>query len=163
LLPPFRILPFQIWAASPPFGNVSGLWLAVSRSIGTVAADGQTSFTVSLTSKANNLKAGIYKTTVTVRDKKNKIVQNLPFTLNIGQKSVTAPKIQAVASTPASFDLTFIATPGEFYQVQCKTNFAQPDWINLGGPILAETNLVKFSDTNIGNSPQKYYRLMLAR
>ena len=141
--------------------KASGSWLAVSRSSGTLAAHGQAAFVASLTAKAKKFKAGIYTTVVTVQDKKKKIVQSLPFTLNVGQNHVAAPEIRAVASTPASFDLTFTATPGESYQVQYKTNFAQPDWINLGSPIQAETNFVNFTDTNNGNSPQKYYRLMI--
>jgi subtilase family serine protease len=141
--------------------KASGAWLAVSRSSSTMAAHGQAAFTVSLTTKANKLKAGIYHATVTVQDKKNKFVQTLPFTLNIGQKAAVAPKTRAVASTLASFDLTFATTAGSSYQVQYKTNFMQPDWINLGDPILSENNSLKFSDTNIVNSPQKFYRLML--
>jgi Pro-kumamolisin, activation domain/Viral BACON domain len=275
----------------------SSRWLAVSQSGGTVAAGGQTNFAVSLTAKADSLKAGIYKNTVIVRTGKNKIVQRLPFTLSIGQnlvtnggfetgdftgwslnatstqvsnfkgpvhsghygaelgqvstpgylsqnlsttagqtyllslwidnpnnsfgatpneflvrwegvtiydvvdlpfttwtnlqfavtataagsalqlgfqdepsylglddislKPVAAPKIQAVASAPASFDLNFATMPGELYQVQYKTNLAQLGWFDMGGRILAETNLLKFSDTNIVNYPQKFYRLML--
>jgi Pro-kumamolisin, activation domain/Viral BACON domain len=144
------------WKASS-----SSSWLTVSRSSGTLTSHGQASLTTSLNTKANKLKAGIYKATVTVRDKKNKIVQSLPFTLNIGQQPAAAPKIQAIASTAASFDLIFTVTPGSSYQVQYKTNYTQPDWLNLGNPVLAETNSIKFSDTNIVNNPQKYYRLML--
>ncbi len=275
----------------------SGSWLAVNQTTGTATAGGQSTFTVSLAAKAYNLKAGIYKATVTVQNNKKKTVQNLPFILSIGQnivvnggfetgnftgwnlnatttqigkskplvhsghygvelgqlntigylsqnvattvgqtyllslwidnpvnsfgatpneflvqwegatiyhavdlpfttwtnlqfvvtatasgselqfgfqdepsylglddislKPIAVPQIRATAITPATFDLTFAAMPDELYQVQYKTNFAQPDWLNLGSPILAETNSVKFSDTNIGNSPQKYYRLML--
>ena len=142
-------------------GKASASWLAVSRASGTVAAHGQTTFTVSLKAAAKKLRAGAYRATVTLEDKKNRIIQILPFTLSIGQNHIAAPEIQNVASTPASFDLTFTATSGESYQVQYKTNLTQTDWINLGDPIQAETNSVKFSDTDIGNYPQKYYRLMV--
>jgi hypothetical protein len=274
----------------------SSTWLAVNQSDGTVAAGGQTNFTVSLTAHADKLAAANYKATVTVRNNKNQIVQKLPFTLSIGQnivsnggfetgnfngwdlnatstqvgrlsglvysghygaelgqhdtlgylsqtlpttagqtyllslwihnpknpygatpneflvqwegttiydvvdlpfgpwtnlqfiatatssgsllqfgfeddpyylglddisvKPVTAPKAEAVTRAPASFDVTFAATAGASYQVQYKTNLMQPDWIDMGGNILAETNSLKFTDTNVINYPQKFYRLM---
>jgi hypothetical protein len=75
-------------------------------------------------------------------------------------KPVTAPKAEAVTRAPASFDVTFAATAGASYQVQYKTNLMQPDWIDMGGNILAETNSLKFTDTNVINYPQKFYRLM---
>jgi Pro-kumamolisin, activation domain/Viral BACON domain len=86
---------------------------------------------------------------------------------DISVKPIVIPAIRAAArtpaaaNTPATFDLTFAAMPGETYQVQYKTNFTQPNWLNLGNPFIAETNSVKFSDPTIGGSPQKYYRLML--
>jgi hypothetical protein len=272
-------------------------WLAVSPSSGTVAAGSQTNFTVTLTEKANELAAGVYKTTVSVRNKKNQMVRKLPFTLSIGQnivsnggfetgdfsgwnlnatstqvgklsglvhsghygaelgqsgtlgylsqtlpttaghiyllslwidnpenpygatpneflvqwegatiydgvdlpfskwtnlkfyvtatnsgsllqfgfqddpyylglddisvKPVETPKIRAVTRTPVSFDLTVAASTGAFYQLQYKTNLTQPDWIDMGSKILAETNSLKLTDTNIVNYPQKFYRLIL--
>ena len=275
----------------------SSAWLAASPSNGTVAAGSQTNFTVTLTEKADELAAGVHKTTLSVRNKKNQIVQKLPFTLSIGQnvvsnggfetgdfagwnlnatstqvgklsglvhsghygaelgqpgalgylsqilpttaghiyllslwidnpknpygatpneflvqwegatiyevvdlpfskwtnlkfyvtatnsgsllqfgfqddpyylglddisvKSVVAPKIQTVTRTPVSFDFKFAASTGAFYQFQYKTNLAQPDWIDMGSPIWAETNSLKLTDTNIVNYPQKYYRVIL--
>jgi hypothetical protein len=277
--------------------KTSGSWLAVNQSTGLVTSSGQSGFTVSLTSKAYNLKAGLYKGSVTVQNAKKKTVQSLPFILSIGQsivvnggfetgnfsgwnlnatttqvgkskplihsgkygaelgqlntlgylsqnvpttagqtyllslwldnpantfgatpneflvqwegntiyhvvdlpfttwtnlqfvvtataagselqfgfsdepsylglddisvKPIAVPAIRAAISTPASFDLTFAAMPGETYQVQYKTNFTQPDWLNLGSPFSAETNTVKFSDPGAGSSPQKFYRLLL--
>jgi hypothetical protein len=275
----------------------SGSWLAVSQTSGMVAAGSQTNFTVTFTEKANELAAGVYKTTVSVRNKKNQIVQKLPFTLSIGQnivtnggfetgdfygwnlnatstqvgklpglvhtghygaelgqsgtlgylsqtlpttaghiyllalwidnpenpygatpneflvqwegatiydvvdipfgrwtnlefyvtatnsgsllqfgfrddpyylglddisvKSVETPKIRAVTRAPVSFDLTFTASTGAFYQLQYKTNLAQPDWIDMGSHISAETSSLKLTDTNIANYPQKFYRVIL--
>jgi len=275
----------------------SSAWLAASPSNGTVAAGSQTNFTVTLTEKADELAAGVHKTTLSVRNKKNQIVQKLPFTLSIGQnivsnggfetgdfagwnlnatstqvgklsglvhgghygaelgqpgtlgdlsqilpttaghiyllslwidnpkspygatpneflvqwegatiyevvdlpfskwtnlkfyvtatnsgsllqfgfqddpyylglddisvKSVVAPKIKTVTRTPVSFDFKFAASTGAFYQLQYKTNLAQPGWIDMGSPIWAETNSLKLTDTNIVNYPQKYYRVIL--
>jgi hypothetical protein len=275
----------------------SSAWLAASPSNGTVAAGSQTNFTVTLTEKADELAAGVHKTTLSVRNKKNQIVQKLPFALRIGQnivsnggfetgdfagwnlnatstqvgklsglvhsghygaelgqpgtlgylsqilpttaghiyllslwidnpqnpygatpneflvqwegatiyevvdlpfskwtnlkfyvtatnsgsllqfgfqddpyylglddisvKSVVAPKIKTVTRTPVSFDFKFAASTGAFYQLQYKTNLAQPGWIDMGSPIWAETNSLKLTDTNIVNYPQKYYRAIL--
>jgi hypothetical protein len=79
---------------------------------------------------------------------------------DISVKPVTAPKVEAATRPPASFDLTYAVTAGVSYQVQYKTNLMQPDWIDMGGNILAETNSLKFSDTDVVNYPQKFYRLM---
>ena len=64
-------------------------WLTVSPASGAVGAASQNNFTASVNANANRLRAGIYKTTVTVRNAKNKIIQTLPFTLSIGQSLVT--------------------------------------------------------------------------
>ena len=80
---------------------------------------------------------------------------------DVSVKPVTVPHLSAIVQSPAAFNLTFDTTPGALYQVQYKTNLMQPDWINLGGQILSETNSLKFSDTGIANFPQKFYRLML--
>ncbi len=64
-------------------------WLAVSQTNGTAPASGQSTFTISLTAKANSLAAGSYKTTVAVKNSANKVIQNLPFTLAVAQNLVT--------------------------------------------------------------------------
>jgi len=97
---------------------------------------------------------------VSVRNNKHQIVQNLLFTLNI-TKPAAAPKILAITGAPASLNFTFATTAGALYLVQCKTNLTQPDWIDVGGQLLAETNSLTFTDTNIVNCPQKFYRLLL--
>ena len=272
-------------------------WFTINQATGTVAAVSQTNFTVSLTAKANTMIAGSYKATVTVKNAKNQVVQNLPFTLRIGQnivsnggfetgnfkgwtlnassttvgnrtglvhsgkygaqlgqpstlgylsqtlpttagqtyllslwltnpkntfgatpnefqvqwegatlfdsvnlplkawtnlqftvtaansgsllqfgfqddpyylglddvsvKPVAAPHLRAIGQSSAAFNFTFDTTPGETYQVQYKTNLTQPDWIDLGGQILSDTNTLKFTDTDTLNYPQKFYRLLL--
>ena len=67
----------------------SGSWFKVSPASGTLAAVSQTNFTVSLTASANKLKAGVYKTTVTLRNSKNKTLQSLPFVLSVAQNIVS--------------------------------------------------------------------------
>ena len=284
----------------------SSAWLAVSPISGTLPGSSQTNFTISVTTNANKLKAGIYKTTVTLRNSKNKILQSFPFTLSIGQSIVAnggfetgdftgwtldaattvvgkdkglvhsgkygaelgqgsslgylsqtvptlagqtyqvslwlsvpknststnatpnefqvqwegatiydgvnlpfmawtnlqftvtasdsgsllqfgfrddpyylgldditvkpiavphvlsaAPQLRAIVQSSSVFNFTFDTTPGATYQAQYKTNLLQPDWIDLGTPILSETNTLKFTDADIANYPQKFYRLKL--
>ena len=71
------------WKISKP-----AAWLTISPAGGTVAAGSRSNFTASVNATANKLKAGVYKSTVTVRNSKNKIIQSLSFTLSIGQNVV---------------------------------------------------------------------------
>jgi len=80
---------------------------------------------------------------------------------DVSVKPVIIPAIRAAVRTPTAFNLSFAAMPGELYQVQYKTNFAQTDWLNFGNPFMAETNSVPFTDPDTTSSPQKFYRLML--
>ena len=78
--------------STPAFWKVAisnAAWLTVNQTTGTVAAASQNNFTISLTAKANSLAVGSYKTIVAVKNSKNKVIQNLPFTLRIGQNLVT--------------------------------------------------------------------------
>ena len=138
-----------------------GSWLAVSPASGKVAANGQSRFTVSLTAKAKKMGVGNYTATVTVQDKKKNILKTLRFTLSVTAPAAAAPQMLAIVPAPAAFNFTFAVTPGALYQAQCKTNLAQPDWVDVGGPLLAETNSLKFTDADIGDCPQKFYRLQL--
>ena len=321
VLPVLSVLPAAGFTASGPVGgpfansvqnftiaNLGGTsavwkvvesspWLAVNQATGAVPAASQAYFAVNLTTNANKLKAGVYKYLVTVRNSKNKILQNLPFTLNIGQnfvsnggfetgnfngwtlnagsstvgnrtglvhsgkygaelgqystlgylsqtlptlagqtyllslwltnpknsygatpnefqvqwegatiydavnlpftawtnlqftvtatgagsllqfgfqddpyylgldditvKPVAAPHLRAIVQSPAAFKFTFDTSPGATYQVQYKTNLFQPDWMDLGNPMLSVTNTVRFSDPDTAIYPQKFYRLKL--
>jgi hypothetical protein len=82
---------------------------------------------------------------------------------DISLKPVVAPHIRAIVQSPATFHFTFAADPGSVYQVQYKTDLAQPDWIDLGDPVTADTNGLTVSDDNVANFPQKFYRLKLVR
>jgi subtilase family serine protease len=81
---------------------------------------------------------------------------------DINVKPVAAPKVEVITRAPASFNFTFAVRARASYQVQYKTNLMQPDWIDMGANILAETNSLKFADTNVVNCPQKFYRLIPA-
>jgi len=48
------------------------------------------------------------------------------------------------------------------YQVQYKTNLTQAGWLNLGPPITAGSNTLTLVDTNGYQSPQSFYRILVA-
>jgi hypothetical protein len=71
---------------------------------------------------------------------------------------VPAPVLWSGGKTSSTIDLTWNAMAGVGYQVQYKTNLAQANWLNLGGPIPATNLFLNFSDT-FGANPQRFYRL----
>ncbi len=82
---------------------------------------------------------------------------------DISVKPVAVPHLRTIVQSPAAFNFTFATTPGTVYQAQYKTNLAQTDWADLGGPVLSGTDTLKFADTNIADFPQKFYRLIPVR
>jgi hypothetical protein len=62
-----------------------------------------------------------------------------------------------------SFNLAWITASGLTYQVQYKTNLSEPQWVNLGTPIIATGSPITISDTNgVQSSSQRFYRLVLS-
>jgi subtilase family serine protease len=136
-------------------------WLTIKPSSGTVAAGSQAIFTLALNTKANKLTAATYNSTLTVLGKKNKVLQILPVTLNVSASFVATAKIQSVGQGHSAIEFTVSTTNGTVYQEQSTTNLLQPVWINMGGPVTAASDSLKFTDPNTGNFPQKFYRLMV--
>ncbi len=61
-----------------------------------------------------------------------------------------------------NFQLAWNSTPGVVYQIQYTTNLLQPDWINLGSAIAAQTNTLTMTDTNaFQSSAQRFYRVLV--
>lgn len=94
--------------------------------------------------------------------------EDSPYFLGLDDVSVipiTAPVFklaQLVPANGANFSLSWGAIAGLSYQVQYSTNLLQTNWINLGGPVIAATNSLTFSDTNaLLNSPRRFYRLLV--
>ena len=93
--------------------------------------------------------------------------QDDPYYLGLDDVSVklvvlaAAPSLRSIVQNPTTFNFSFATTPGATYQAQYKTNLAQSDWINLGGPTFSETNVLQFSDPDTADYPQKFYRLLL--
>ena len=75
-----------------------------------------------------------------------------------GLAPVPAPTLQAVAQTNGALTFTWSAVVGMPYQVQYKTNLAQPGWLNLGGLRDATNSVMPVSDS-MGPDQQRFYRI----
>jgi len=80
---------------------------------------------------------------------------------DVSLKPMTIPHLLKVVSRPAAFTFTFQTVPGSIYQAQCKTNLAQPSWVNLDDPVTATNNELMVTDPGVAGFPQKFYRLMV--
>lgn len=89
--------------------------------------------------------------------------ENDPSYFGLDDVTVTAiPALTLRATTEVTngFSLTWNTVSGLVYQVQFSTNLLQPDWVNLGAPLMAPGNSMTVSDT--GSSPQRFYRLIVS-
>jgi hypothetical protein len=86
---------------------------------------------------------------------------------DISVKPLSSPLIrlaQKPAPKGADFNFSCSAIAGLRYQVQYKTNLFQANWINLGKPLVADTDALTISDTNAFlHSPRRFYRLVVER
>ena len=73
---------------------------------------------------------------------------------------VPAPSVGMAALSGGNLGFTWNAMTGLVYQVQYKTNLAQPGWLNLGAPIPGTNVFVTASDA-VGANPQRFYRLSI--
>ena len=66
--------------------------------------------------------------------------QDDPYFLSlddISLKATGSAAVRAMGGKAGAFQLVGSTTANTVYQVQYKTNLAQPDWINLGNPVTA--------------------------
>jgi sugar lactone lactonase YvrE len=70
------------------------------------------------------------------------------------------PQFQPANPAGNAMLLDWTAVAGFHYQLQYKTNLAQPDWMNLGGPMGATNNAMSASDST-GPDRQRFYRVVL--
>jgi uncharacterized repeat protein (TIGR03803 family) len=70
------------------------------------------------------------------------------------------PQLQMPVVTNGSFVFSWIAAPGESYQVQYLTNLASTNWINLGAPVTA-SNEFTISTNLLGPDQERFYRVLL--
>lgn len=81
---------------------------------------------------------------------------------DITARPVALPHVLVMAAQSAEFGFSYSVSPDMRYEVQYKTNLAQPGWINLGGPVSSGSNTLHFTDTNSIAFPEKFYRLVPA-
>ena len=75
----------------------------------------------------------------------------------------TPPAPGLVTTEPAvggGLSFSWSASAGQTYQAQYETNLTQPNWINLGSPIEATTNILTISDVAPADR-QRFYRVVL--
>jgi uncharacterized repeat protein (TIGR03803 family) len=70
------------------------------------------------------------------------------------------PILQVASSLPGLVVFTWNAMPREMCQLQYTTNLAQPDWTNLGAPIVA-TNATCVGSDATGTGIGRFYRLLV--
>jgi hypothetical protein len=81
---------------------------------------------------------------------------------DINVTPVPTPTFRTWTANGSDFQLTWFTTAGLTYQVQYKTDLAQPGWIDLGDPFLATDYLSSWVDTNaIRSAPHRYYRIAI--
>jgi hypothetical protein len=122
-------------------------------------------YTVTATSNGSRLEFGFRDDPfyLGLDDVSVKPIPSAPSLRAITQKKVapTANNFSAFNPHAATFHAAFAVTAGQTYQIQCKTNLAQPDWTDLGAPIAATSDTLNFSDPDTASSSQKFYRLKL--
>lgn len=70
------------------------------------------------------------------------------------------PVFQTAARIHGTIALTWSATPGQAYQLQCNTNLSSATWTNLGGAVTASNSTIVASD-GIVSSGRRFYRVVL--
>ena len=74
--------------------------------------------------------------------------------------AATTPPISITATRLANgIKLMWNSQPGTTYRVLSKTSFSQPTWADLSGDITASSAITSWTDTNLANSPTKFYRV----
>jgi hypothetical protein len=67
----------------------------------------------------------------------------------------------ATVNVGGSVTLTYATTPEYPYQVETTTNLFPASWTTLAGSaITATTNVATFTDTNLPNNPERFYRIV---
>jgi hypothetical protein len=92
--------------------------------------------------------------------------ENQPNYFGLDDVSVTAiptPSFSGFSLASNGIAFTWNTLANVNYVLQYKTNLAQPNWSNLGGPLPAVTNQLTAWDTNaVDASPTGFYRVAVA-
>jgi hypothetical protein len=75
--------------------------------------------------------------------------------------SVTSPQLHVLDAGPASFQFAFTNTPGVWFSVLTTTNLTLPlsHWTVLGEATEISPGQYQFTDSQVTNSPQRFYRV----
>ncbi len=107
--------------------------------------------------------AGMYPIVPNLIDPGNKL-PNYNVTLNNGTLTVTAlirPIILSIVrSANTNVVITWTSASNSVYRVQCSTNLASANWINLTPDVIATGSTASFTD-HPASAPQRYYRVLL--
>jgi len=76
-------------------------------------------------------------------------------------QTVPGPVLNAAAVAGGKIAFSWGALLNVSYQIQATTNLSNSGWTNVGGPILATTNVINVS-LPIGNAPGQFYRVILS-
>jgi hypothetical protein len=82
---------------------------------------------------------------------------------DISVAPIPIPAFQSAIQGSNGINLAWVTAGGLTYRVQYKTDLLQPQWLNLGMPILAVGGPLTVADTNgAQSSSQRFYRLVLS-
>jgi hypothetical protein len=73
-----------------------------------------------------------------------------------------APTIESIQVGPSGVTIVWRTVPGGVYHLQYKSSFADPDWNDLPGAIVASGDTASANDVTVGDS-QRFYRVALVR
>jgi sugar lactone lactonase YvrE len=76
------------------------------------------------------------------------------------RQGVALPVFHPPMQANGAFNLAWSAVPGQTFQVQFKTNLAQSDWLNLGGPVTGTNGGAAVFDSP-SSDPERFYRVVL--
>jgi len=73
-----------------------------------------------------------------------------------------APTIESIQFGPSGVTIVWQSVPGGVYHLQYKSSFADTDWNDLPGAIVASGDTASANDVTVGDS-QRFYRVALVR
>jgi hypothetical protein len=79
---------------------------------------------------------------------------------DISAVPVSSPVFQGTTQTNNTMVLTWSTIAGLIYQVQYKTDLSDPNWLDLGSPLTADSSTLTSTDV-IGPDPQRFYRISI--
>jgi hypothetical protein len=102
-------------------------------------------------------------TTDTVTASGTDICQGQTVTTTANCSGPVGPLIvSSVTLANGTATVTWMATPGVTYRLQCASNYQNSVWINVPGDVTAISNTVSKNEA-VGTTPQRFYRVMVVK